>query len=382
MQVGHIPSLTWNRLEVNEGRLEEPKVNIAVETRFETLPEGITKQTISYAEANQWLSEHAPEEKPEAVVAGKMPIYHPQRFGTGLGQEYDDFLEESKTETELFEVADHTQLKDPIRWSIHFTEGSRAATAQIIHVGEGSSLTLIMNSTSDPKASGLAAISTRIVLEKGAKLFLIKAQTLGDGYDHLDDTGISAAEDGSVRMIQAELGGRHVFIGTQGELVGNHSTWESHMGYLGRNEQQIDINYNVIQRGRKTNSVMTFDGVLDDKAQKAFRGTIDFRKGSAGSKGDEQENVLLLSDDMINKTLPVILCEEEDVEGRHGASIGKLDEEMLFYMATRGISEAQAEQIMVRARLGAVDREIPDPDLRRQLTDYIETAFAGGKENR
>ena len=376
MQVGHIPSLTWNRLEVNEGRLEKPQINIAVETRFETLPEGITKQTISFEEADKWLEEHAPEEKPEAVVAGKMPIYHPQRFGTGLGQEYDDFLRESKTETELFEVADHTQLKDPIRWSIRFTEGSRAATAQIIHVGEGSSLTLIMNSTSDPAARGLAAISTRIVLEKGAKLFLIKAQTLGDGYDHLDDTGITAADDASVRMIQAEFGGKHVFIGTQGELIGSHSTWESHMGYLGRNEQQIDINYNVIQRGSKTNSVMTFDGVLDDKAQKAFRGTIDFRKGSSGSKGDEQENVLLLSDDMINKTLPVILCEEEDVEGRHGASIGKLDEAMLFYMATRGISEAQAEQIMVRARLGAVDREIPDEELRRQLTDYIEKAFA------
>ena len=56
-----------------------------------------------------------------------------------------------------------------------------------------------------------------------------------------------------------------------------------------------------------------------------------------GAKGDEKEDVLLVGDNMVNQTIPLILCAEEDVEGNHGASIGKLDENMLFYAATRGI---------------------------------------------
>ena len=64
--------------------------------------------------------------------------------------------------------------------------------------------------------------------------------------------------------------------------------------------------------------------------KKTFRGTIDFRCGSSGSVGDEQEDVLLLGENIVNKTIPLILCEEEDVDGRHGATIGRLPEDMLF----------------------------------------------------
>ena len=108
-------------------------------------------------------------------------------------------------------------------------------------------------------------------------------------------------------------------------------------------QQLLDINFNTVQRGTQTLCGMTFDGVLNDHARKTFRGTIDFRNGSAGSKGEEQENVLLLSNDVENRTMPVILCEEEDVEGSHGATIGQLDEQVLFYMATRGIDAAEAQ---------------------------------------
>lgn len=62
-----------------------------------------------------------------------------------------------------------------------------------------------------------------------------------------------------------------------------------------------------------------------------MRGTIDFVHGCVGAKGDEKEDVLLVGDNMVNQTIPLILCAEEDVEGNHGASIGKLDENMLFY---------------------------------------------------
>ncbi len=377
MKVGHIPSLTWNRLEANEGTAPAGlAASLDVETRFEKLPEGVTRRRMSGKEAAKWLEKHAPEEKAEAIVAGKVPIYHPQRFGTGLGAEYDAFLEKSGTVYEMLEVAPDTRCEEPVVWSVDFYDGNEASQGQLIRVGENSHLTLLLRAASGSKGKGTAAFSTKIILEKGASLFLVKAQILGEGYTFLDDTGAALAEGASMKMVQIELGGGRVYIGTQPELIGDRSSFEAHAGYLGNDRKAIDVNYNAIQRGRRTNVKMSFDGVLKDRSEKAFRGTIDFRKGSKGSKGDEQENVLLLSDDVVNKTLPIILCEEEDVEGRHGASIGQLDDDILFYMASRGIDRKEAEQIMVRARLGAVVREIPDLPLRAELMNKIEEAFA------
>ena len=377
MKVGHIPSLTWNRLEANEGTAPAGlAASLDVETRFEKLPEGVTRRRMSGKEAAKWLEKYAPEEKAEAIVAGKVPIYHPQRFGTGLGAEYDAFLEKSGTVYEMLEVAPDTRCEEPVVWNVDFYDGNEASQGQLIRVGENSHLTLLLRAASGSKEKGTAAFSTKIILEKGASLFLVKAQILGEGYTFLDDTGAALAEGASMKMVQIELGGGRVYIGTQPELIGDRSSFEGHAGYLGNDRKAIDVNYNAIQRGRRTDVKMSFDGVLKDRSEKAFRGTIDFRKGSKGSKGDEQENVLLLSDDVVNKTLPIILCEEEDVEGRHGASIGQLDDDILFYMASRGIDRKEAEQIMVRARLGAVVREIPDLPLRAELMNKIEEAFA------
>lgn len=377
MKVGHIPSLTWNRLEANEGTAPAGlAASLDVETRFEKLPEGVNRRRMSGKEAAKWLEKYAPEEKAEAIVAGKVPIYHPQRFGTGLGAEYDAFLEKSGTVYEMLEVAPDTRCEEPVVWSVDFYDGNEASQGQLIRVGENSHLTLLLRAASGSKEKGTAAFSTKIILEKGASLFLVKAQILGEGYTFLDDTGAALAEGASMKMVQIELGGGRVYIGTQPELIGDRSSFEAHAGYLGNDRKAIDVNYNAIQRGRRTDVKMSFDGVLKDRSEKAFRGTIDFRKGSKGSKGDEQENVLLLSDDVVNKTLPIILCEEEDVEGRHGASIGQLDDDILFYMASRGIDRKKAEQIMVRARLGAVVREIPDLPLRAELMNKIEEAFA------
>ena len=83
------------------------------------------------------------------------------------------------------------------------------------------------------------------------------------------------------------------------------------------------------------------------------------------------KNVLLLGDDVINKTIPLILCTEEDVKGSHGASIGQLDEETLFYMQARGISEEQAYALMADARIEAVCQKIPDETAQKLVKAYL-----------
>ena len=117
---------------------------------------------------------------------------------------------------------------------------------------------------------------------------------------------------------------------------------------------------------------MNADGVLQDRSAKLFRGTIDFQQGAAGSKGDEKEDVLLLGEDVVNRTIPLILCAEEDVEGNHGASIGQLDEDILFYMNSRGLSRAEAELLITRSKLEALCAKANDPGLTDRVHRYLE----------
>ena len=80
--------------------------------------------------------------------------------------------------------------------------------------------------------------------------------------------------------------------------------------------------------------------LLTGSADKILRGTVDFQRGAKRGVGHESEDVLLFSPSARNRTAPLILCGEEEVEGQHAASVGRLDENKLYYLRSRGLSEA------------------------------------------
>ena len=138
-----------------------------------------------------------------------------------------------------------------------------------------------------------------------------------------------------------------------------------------QHQQKFDVNLNVRHFGKVTESTIQADGTLMDAAEKIFRGTIDFVRGSADSVGAETEQVLLLGDDVVNKTIPVILCAEENVQGSHGAAIGELDEETLFYFGARGMDRTQAENTMARAKLEAKIQKIGDAAIEQKVKTQL-----------
>ena len=123
---------------------------------------------------------------------------------------------------------------------------------------------------------------------------------------------------------------------------------------------------------------ITENGVLCDEAEKRFHGTIDFRHGAVGAVGNEIENVLLMDPDVVNKTIPIILCEEEDVEGNHGATIGRMDEDTLYYMKSRGLDEEAIRTMMKPAYIDAVIRRFPAEV--KEVAEQIQKEEGFGKQ--
>ena len=258
-------------------------------------------------------------------------------------------------------------FEEPLILTFDFDKPS--AAAQIIYAKENTKGTIILIY----KGNGPASIlQTKVYAESYANIHLIKAQLLDSGALHFDDTQVFCEENASVKFTQIELGASHVNSGLHVNLSGYQSSFDSKVAYLCQNDQILDMNHIVYHYGKKSECNMQVDGTLKDNAQKAYRGTIDLKKGCCGAKGHEMEETLLLSPKTVNKSLPVILCDEEDVEGEHGATIGRLSSDILFYMQSRGISEKEAEVLLSRAKIQAAVDLIPDEQVKEQIGTFLE----------
>lgn len=160
-------------------------------------------------------------------------------------------------------------------------------------------------------------------------------------------------------------------------LSGRGARFDHDSGFVLKQNEKADINLNAVHTGKKTVSEINAKGVLSDRADKVFKGTIDFKKGAKGAVGKETEDILLLSENARNRTVPLILCAEEDVEGSHGASIGRVDEKSVFYMLSRGIPEEKIYELAARAKTQQVISKITDPDTLKR----VRRAVSGGEED-
>ena len=225
-----------------------------------------------------------------------------------------------------------------------------------IHAPAGQTVTVIETM----KAESDLLVRTAIRVGKDAKVRLVQIQNTAQNSRLRLETSGECAENGQVELVQILLGRGDVYSDGRFELNGTGAGFTAGIGYLGQKRQTIDMNLAVNHWGQKTTSEINASGALKDDAQKIFRGTIDFKNGSAGSEGNEQETVLMLGDGVANKTVPLILCAEENVVGNHGATIGELDEDTLFYFASRGIDRAAAEAILARAAVERLARMAED----------------------
>ncbi len=237
-----------------------------------------------------------------------------------------------------------------------------------IHAPEGQTVTVFETLRSEDKL----LVRTELHVEKDARVRLVQIQnTAQDSLLRLENNG-RCAENGQVELIQILLGRGDVYSDGHFALNGTGAGFQAGIGYLGQKQQTVDLNLVVDHWGQKTTSEINAAGALKDDAQKIFRGTIDFKKGSAGSVGNEQETVLMLGDGAVNKTVPLILCAEENVVGNHGATIGELDEDTLFYFESRGIPAAEAENIMARAAIERLARTLQDETAQAAVLTELE----------
>lgn len=247
-----------------------------------------------------------------------------------------------------------------------------AVTHTAIHAKAGSKVTFVQILQSDPEVEGLSASLTQIAAEPGADVTLVQLQLLNEKSKRYNGVSVKAAKDAHVKIVRAELGGNIVVTGARAMLGKTGGEFDIDAIYYGDGDSILDFNDVAVHTGRETHSEMHNAGVLADRCRKTLRGTIDFRRGAVHAVGHESEDVLLFSPEVRHRSAPLILCTEENVEGQHAASAGRLDENVLYYLASRGLDPQQATRLMVDARFAPVVDKIPDEALRDLVRESLE----------
>ena len=334
-----------------------------------------------------------------------------ERIECGMGPEVTDYIDSQVFEATYHEVPAHTTRKEPIVISVSAAENECTNTG--VMVREGAEATIVVVARAGEKNTETAADNTgakanaevdapatsaalvRIVAEKHARIHLVEMLGVDDDQQHLESVGIEAHEDAVCDVRQYALGGGAVGMGLAVNLVGNRARLDLNNRYHACHEELLDINHVARMRGCATRAEIAESGILNDSARKTLRATIDLIRGSKDAKGNEAETVQILGDGVVNKTMPVILCDEDNVAGNHGATIGSVSPEQIEYLQARGLSRHEAELLFVRALFEdaiihapealshavAVERaeKVLGADVAHDFDDATEATFGGEK---
>lgn len=286
-------------------------------------------------------------------------------FETGVGADMRAYLNFLAGGTAVLATVEGEEAEATIRVTTH--EGEASGASIDIVAAPNSTFSIALSLDSDADAPAFMGSTMRVFASAGARVDITVYLTASDAVTCVEDSGFVLDEDARVKVRHVVLGGGFTATGLAADLRGDRSRIDVNTSYLAAGTQQRDFNYIIRHRGRKTVSNMDANGVLTGTSKKCLRGTIDLIHGAKGAEGNERETVLLASKGVDNKTVPNILCDEDDVAGNHGATIGHVRPDQLFYAACRGLSQEQTEALFLSAKLEDAALNSPNDAVRANV---------------
>ena len=421
-QVAAMPAATWHFLKMNDAELDIPD-GLVIEPRVEVeMTRGargaLDEFEEAFAEAQEaWERDHPePSAEERAERAAAMAAEADATYG-GTAQSVYQATADAIEEARSLSLAFDSGMGDEVAAYLRFAAGNRVVVraddgqtvdarvvvssgegvlsvgASIVVAGKNSSiaLSLVVDSPAEGLADeasgaplrapsgcrGIVGTTVRVFADEGSRVDIARIQTLDEGFADVDDMGVFVAARARVAVRQTVLGASRAYTGLAADLRGSSGGLGVDTRYLGRGTQVRDFNYIVRHHGERTESNLIANGVLAGASAKTLRGTIDLIRGCKGAQGSENETVLLVDDGVHNKTVPTILCNEDDVAGNHGATIGHIRDEQLFYLASRGLSQGDAENMFVGAMVEQAALDASDDAARAAVLAFGERTMPG-----
>lgn len=237
---------------------------------------------------------------------------------------------------------------------------------------ENTKSTVVIKYTSNQESENYHNGIIKAKAEKDSELNIVLINLMNTKSNNFLAIENDFEENAKINYTIIDFGGKNSITNYYSNLKGDNCDNQLNAIYLGKENQLFDLNYIGELRGKKSNIDIEVQGALKDVAKKHFKGTIDFKKGCKKATGNENEACMLLSDTAKSIALTMLLCSEEEVEGNHSSSAGKIGEKELFYIMSRGFELKEAMKLMVRARFNKILENIKNEELKDEILKEID----------
>ncbi|MBC5824184.1 MAG: Fe-S cluster assembly protein SufD [Candidatus Eremiobacteraeota bacterium] len=321
----------------------------AVEAAAADLERGVVACSLSEA-----LAMH------ERVVRGALERVH--RAQT-LGK-FSALAESAWREGAFVYVPDGVELSSPI----HLTSSAGSYPRLLAIVGKNARASI---AETHRCGSRLSAGVTDLILEDGAHLTYAHVQECGERTVALSHQRARLARDAKLVTLNFGIGGRFARADIEVELLGPGA--ESDMLGLVFAERSQQFDYHTVQghRAPSTRSDLLFKSALGGSAHAVYTGVIIIEKFAQKSDAYQANRNLILSDGARADTEPMLEIEANDVRCTHGATVGPIDEEQLFYLQSRGLDASDAARLVVEGFFAEVLQKVGDERLTGSLQEKV-----------
>jgi Fe-S cluster assembly protein SufD len=243
----------------------------------------------------------------------------------------------------------------------------------LVLVEDGASLTYVHESASHTEAHGqtLHAGIVEIHVGEGASLRFVELQSWGEHVWNFTHERVRVERDGNMDWIFGAIGSHLTKNFSDLDLTGQGSTGRMSGFYFTDGIQHLDHDTQQNHLAAHTTSDLLFKGALKDRSRSVWQGMIYVAPGAQKTDGYQANRNLTLSSKARADSIPGLEILADDVRCTHGATVGKIDPEQIFYLLSRGISYPEAERLIVEGFFDPIMQRIPFEAVRERFQDAI-----------
>lgn len=274
-------------------------------------------------------------------------------------------------------IPEQTEASGPLFLNINAARAGAVAAPQLLIVaGRQSKAELSLTVTTESaEERQLILASTRCFLAAGAQFRLSRLQHLGERTDSLTMESASIARDALYTSVNLVFGGRNVRLEATANLTEPGSTAHLYSGCVTRGRQRYDFLTHQNHLAPNANSNLLYKNALLDRSRVSYQGTITVHPGAQKTDAYQKNRSLVLSPQARSDSSPQLEIKADDVKCSHGSTTSNVSAAELFYLRSRGISEADARQLLVDGFLGEIAAQLPSPALREYVSARVLERF-------
>jgi len=241
----------------------------------------------------------------------------------------------------------------------------------IIRIERGAKAAVMLRFESFCKDVYWTNAMTQILLEDNAELDLVTVQSESDTAYHFSSLDIRQERDSRFRSHHVSLGGALARSEIYARLDAPGVDCALNGLFLGDGQQHLDSQTTVDHASPHGTSRELYKGILGGHSRGVFNGSVLVRQDAQKTNAQQFNPNLLISDDAQINTKPTLEISADDVKCSHGSTVGRLDEDALFYLRARGVDERAARQMLTVAFASEIANAIPQDSLRAQVEQLV-----------